>query len=279
MAELFKQNEIGSSSKTAQSYTLTLTKSLLDSWAGENIPDGAKINKVTLTCGCIKSKYTLVGSIKVVVNGVTLKNETGVINSGSEYPVDLDITNYIKTGTDDSGNFLGDVSIWLGETISNSTWSINNLSINYWYEETVCEAHFMNGDGSELETVYVNYGQTPACTKTPTKLPTIDCTYTWDETNPWTPPIGSIKSNVTYTPNFIETIIARTYPVIINEERVSGIYVVPDNKTIVYVIKGSIPELESTTISVNGWSVEVSNVIPNNSYVLEKLFIDKIRIY
>lgn len=77
---------------------------------------------------------------------------------------------------------------------------------NYVYYIT-----FKNGDGSELEGVKVAEGNTPVCSKTPTKASTAEYDYTWDKSNPWTPVIGTATANQVYTPNF--TAVKRSYTV------------------------------------------------------------------
>lgn len=62
-------------------------------------------------------------------------------------------------------------------------------------------------------------------------------------------------------------------PVKVNKEQVTGCYIVPTTKTIVYVISGTVPTVETKRESVDGWSFLVSNSIPENGYPLKKLFI------
>lgn len=70
----------------------------------------------------------------------------------------------------------------------------------------VCEkitytANFLNGNGSILESVKVAHGDTPVCSKTPTKASTAEYTYTFSG---WTPALGALTANQTYTPNFTQ---------------------------------------------------------------------------
>lgn len=62
-------------------------------------------------------------------------------------------------------------------------------------------------------------------------------------------------------------------PIKVNLEQVTGCYIIPTTKTIVYVINGTVPTVEIDMKSVNGWSFLVSNSIPNNGYLLKKMFI------
>ncbi len=62
-------------------------------------------------------------------------------------------------------------------------------------------------------------------------------------------------------------------PIKVNLEQVTGVYIVPTTQTIVYVINGTVPTVETKTHTVNGWHFLVSNAIPENGYPLKKLFI------
>lgn len=69
------------------------------------------------------------------------------------------------------------------------------------------------------------------------------------------------------------------FPIMVNNEQVTGVYIVPSTQTIVYVISGEVPVVEANEVTVDGWSFEVSNSVPNNSYLLEKLYINETRVY
>lgn len=77
-------------------------------------------------------------------------------------------------------------------------------------------------------------------------------------------------------------------PIKVNLEQVTGCYAVPDTNnfdtgTIVYVINGAVPTVETGVNgdmqTVDGWSFLVLNTIPENGYPLKKLFINGIRVY
>lgn len=72
---------------------------------------------------------------------------------------------------------------------------------------------FENGDGSSLEEVKVAEGNTPVCSKTPTKASTAEYTYTFSG---WTPAIGTATANQVYKPNF--TAAKRSYTVTFKNE-------------------------------------------------------------
>lgn len=60
-------------------------------------------------------------------------------------------------------------------------------------------------------------------------------------------------------------------PIKVNEEQVTGVYIVPSTNTIVYVINGEVPVVETKTDTVDEWHFLVSNTIPENGYPLKKL--------
>lgn len=86
------------------------------------------------------------------------------------------------------------------------------------FEKLTYTATFKNGDGSTLETVTVEHGKTPTCSKTPTKASTAEYTYTFSG---WTPALGALTANQTYTPNFTAT--KRSYTVTFKDENGSSL--------------------------------------------------------
>lgn len=68
-------------------------------------------------------------------------------------------------------------------------------------------------------------------------------------------------------------------PIMVNNEQVTGVYIVPSTQTIVYVISGEVPTVETKRDTVDDWNFEVSNSVPGNSYPLEKLYINETRIW
>lgn len=69
-------------------------------------------------------------------------------------------------------------------------------------------------------------------------------------------------------------------PIIVNEEqRVTGVYIVPTTQTIVYVVSGEVPAVVANGVTVDDWSFRVSNSVPDNSYPAEKLYINETRVY
>lgn len=116
-----------------------------------------------------------------------------------------------------------------------------------------------NGDGNVIETDYnVSYGETPVYNGSiPTKTSTAQFNYVFDET--WTPEIGIVTGDKTYTANF--TSILRTYTVdwicdgslLERDENVSYGTKTPYN--------GPRPERQETDISIytfTGWSPNAS---------------------
>ncbi len=60
---------------------------------------------------------------------------------------------------------------------------------------------FKNEDNSVIETKQFAYGETPVCSKTPTKANTAQYTYSFA----WTPQIQTVMADATYTANFTKT--------------------------------------------------------------------------
>ena len=79
---------------------------------------------------------------------------------------------------------------------------IQDITFIAAFEKITYTATFKNGDGSTLETVTVAHGDTPVCSKTPTKASTAEYTYTFSG---WSPALGAVTGNQTYTPNFTAT--------------------------------------------------------------------------
>lgn len=100
------------------------------------------------------------------------------------------------------------------------------------YTDTyTCLITFKNGNGSVLQTGEVALGDTPVCSKTPTKASTAEYTYTWDTSNPWTPVIVPATQSQTYEPNFTATkrkykitIVWRDESVVFNNGSTEGEY-------------------------------------------------------
>lgn len=74
-----------------------------------------------------------------------------------------------------------------------------------------------------------------------------------------------------------ETDIA--YPVRIGKQSVVGVYIVPTARNIAYVVADDVVSVEAGSKTIDGWSFTVLNSIPENGYLLEKLYINNDRIY
>lgn len=69
-------------------------------------------------------------------------------------------------------------------------------------------------------------------------------------------------------------------PIIVNEDQwVTGVYIIPSTQTIVYVISGEVSAVVDDEVTVDNWNFKVSNSAPDNSYLIEKLYINEIRVY
>lgn len=157
-------------------------------------------------------------------------------------------------------------------------------------------------DDSQLPTVTGNITYTAVYTKTlnlyPIKVILFDTEYTsvveygsdivveapevmgykftqWNDGNTDNPRTVKVTGEATY-----QAVYERIpFPIMVNNEQVTGVYIVPSTQTIVYVISGEVPVVEANEVTVDGWSFEVSNSVPNNSYLLEKLYINETRVY
>lgn len=158
-------------------------------------------------------------------------------------------------------------------------------------------------DESQLPTVTGNITYTAVYTKTlklyPVKVILFDTEYTsvveygsdivleapevigykftqWNDGNTDNPRIVEVTGEATYQAVYERIPV----PIIVNEEqRVTGVYIVPDSQTIVYVISGEVPAVVANGVTVDDLSFEVSNSVPDNSYPIEKLYINETRVY
>ena len=101
----------------------------------------------------------------------------------------------------------------------------------------------------------------------------------WTDGNTDNPRIVQVTGEVTYQAIYERIPI----PIKANLEQVTGCYIIPTTKTIVYVINGVVPTVEigakGDMQTIDGWSFLVSNSVPENGYPLQKLFINGIRVY
>lgn len=124
---------------------------------------------------------------------------------------------------------------------------------------------FKNGDGTTLETVTVAHGNTPKCSKTPTKASTAEYSYTFNNT--WSPALGAATANQVYTPNFTAT--KRSYRVRwFNED---GTLLETDTTLygVMPTYDGATPTKAATaefTYTFKGWHVEVKTVTGEFDY-------------
>lgn len=98
----------------------------------------------------------------------------------------------------------------------------------------------------------------------------------WTDGNTDNPRIVQVTGEATYQAVYERLPV----PIIVNEEqRVTGVYIVPSTQTIVYVISGEVPAVVANGVTVDDWSFRVSNSVPDNSYPIEKLYINETRVY
>ena len=125
---------------------------------------------------------------------------------------------------------------------------------------------FENYDGEELWSVTLGYGQTPTYNgPTPTKPADAQYTYTF---NGWTPTIGPVTGDTTYTATYSETL--RTYTV--TWANYDGTVLETDNNVpygTTPSYDGQTPSKEPTeynTYSFSGWSPAISPVAGDVTY-------------
>ena len=158
-------------------------------------------------------------------------------------------------------------------------------------------------DDSQLPTVTGNITYTAVYTKTlklyPVKVILFDTEYTsvveygseivleapevigykftkWTDGNTANPRTVRVTGEATYQAVYERIPV----PIIVNEEQqVTGVYFVPASQTIVYVISGEVPAVVANGVTVDDLSFKVSNSVPDNSYPIEKLYINETRIW
>lgn len=97
----------------------------------------------------------------------------------------------------------------------------------------------------------------------------------WSDGNTDNPRTVEVTGEATY-----QAVYERIpFPIMVNNEQVTGVYIVPASQTIVYVISGEVPALVANGVTVDDWSFRVSNSVPDNSYPIEKLYINETRVY
>ena len=97
----------------------------------------------------------------------------------------------------------------------------------------------------------------------------------WSDGNTDNPRTVEVTGEATY-----QAVYERIpFPIMVNNEQVTGVYIVPTTQTVVYVINGEVPAVVANGVTVDDWSFEVSNSVPDNSYPIEKLYINETRVY
>ena len=102
---------------------------------------------------------------------------------------------------------------WDGWTKGSDATVIANNDLPIVTENTTFTAHFYekyyeynvtfkNSDGTILDSRNWRAGTTPSYEGTPTKNPTVDYTYEFNTSNPWTPAITTVSGSATYTANY-----------------------------------------------------------------------------
>lgn len=123
----------------------------------------------------------------------------------SQNQVSITATSSSSKGSEEitGGNLCVKLTITPQSNSIGSKIVMSGFSLSVTYEVATCTAIFNNYDGTELQRVSVTKGSTPSYTgATPTKEPTTQCVYTFSG---WSPAIGAITSNTTYTAQFVES--------------------------------------------------------------------------
>jgi hypothetical protein len=126
---------------------------------------------------------------------------------------------------------------------------------------------FLNADGTELKSSLVSYGQRPETPGIPKKA--ADAQYTYSFAG-WTPAIGSVTGDTTYTATYTTTL--RSYPVwFINQNKeVLQVSELPFGEMPTYA--GKTPTLESDgqyDYTFSGWSPKIDTVIGYTVYTAQ----------
>lgn len=210
-----KSIEIFDDGKTASSWSPTISTSTINSLANSAIPDYATITKATLTLSAKKTISLAKGNIKVYIGGTNVHSANSAVNSSKNYTPTIEITSYIYSGGTNAGCIKGDVKIELTTSGGSTWWDLRDVCINYTYSIPTYTVTWKNHDGSVLETdTGVTAGTTPTYNgSTPTKASTAQYSYTFSG---WSPSVGAITGNVTYTAQFTQTL--RSYAVTFKDE-------------------------------------------------------------
>lgn len=131
------------------SWSQSFSATNLNNWATSNIPEYAIINSATLSFSCKKSWSFQKGDVKVSIGGTTVKSQSGVVNSSDEYPVSVNIKDYISSGVANSGCISGDINITLSG--SSSWWYLYDVTITYDYSPMLRTITVRNGDNESGE--------------------------------------------------------------------------------------------------------------------------------
>lgn len=203
---------VGSHEQKANTFLLNISASNINDWVSQNIPAYSTISAVTLTFTTKKSYTLQKGDIEIKVGGVVAYDEAKQVESDTWNDESYNLLNYVQTSGANAGKISGDVQIFIDGPWSKCTWYVNNIAINYSFTPPVYyTATFKNWDGTILKTEDVRSGLTPTAPSNPTRPKDLQYTYSFSG---WSPSVGAITGNTTYTAQFTATL--REYTVYVN---------------------------------------------------------------
>ncbi len=278
-----------SNSSNASNWTGAWTFAAINAIAKANIPAYATITAFTFTVYAKEQSGTFNSDIDIFFanssNGSVkslYSNDDCVYDSAySSYA--LDLKSNVQSDNANAGQIAYSsadrICVKLEKTTSlgtNRKWQCYYVA-KWEYTISTCTATFKNYDGTTLQTVTVNKGSTPSYTgSTPTRASTAEYSYTFSG---WSPSVGAITANTTYTAQFTAT--KRTYTV--TWKNADGTVLETDTG-VAYgttpTYNGATPTKASTAqynYTFSGWSPSVSAITGATTYTAQ--FTETVRKY
>lgn len=215
-----------SNSSNASSWTGAWTLASINAIAKANIPAYATITAFTFTVYAKEQNGTFNSDIDIFfANSSNSSVKSLYSNDNCVYDSDyssyaLDLKSNVQSGNTSAGQIAYSsadrICVKLEKTTSlgtNRKWQCYYVA-KWEYTIPTCTATFKNYDGTTLQTVTVNKGSTPSYTgSTPTKASTAEYSYAFSG---WSPAVGAITANTTYTAQFTAT--KRKYNISVSAE-------------------------------------------------------------
>lgn len=236
------------------------------------IPANATLDSVWLYFNAYRKDGSIKGGkVSVSINGTDHK--VSDIERNKQYNgLSFNLTNYVS-------NSNGTLSYTHGSSISirvyhnwwalgQADWTISGIYIRANYTIPTYTATFKNYDGTVLKTETLESGKTPTAPANPSRPADAQYTYTFSG---WSPTVGAITANTTYTAQFTATV--RKYT--ITWKNHDGTVLETDNNVeygTTPTYNGSTPTKASTAqhmYTFSGWSPAVSAVTGNATYTAQ----------